>query len=76
MDYDNWKLATPPNMEYDEQEEENEITFNTISEADEANKLDEYLAEMRRDLLNVHYVLESLGHGMKNRVKDIIDRCY
>ena len=77
MDYDNWKLATPPNMEYDDEEQQDEIVYETLSEAYESANTEAFenmQSEIIAELKIVYEVLKATDNGLKGRVFRIINK--
>ena len=77
MDYDNWKLATPPHYEYDDEEQEEETTYENLTEAYESadteifeNMQSEIIAELEL----IYEALKATDHGMANKVLSIIEK--
>ena len=77
MDYDNWKLATPPNMEYDDEEQQDEIVYETLSEAYESANTEAFenmQSEIIAELKIVYEALKATDNGLKGRVFRIINK--
>ena len=77
MDYDNWKLATPPNMEYDDEEQQDEIVYEILSEAYESANTEAFenmQSEIIAELKIVYEVLKATDNGLKGRVFRIINK--
>ena len=77
MDYDNWKLATPPNMEYDDEEQQDEIVYENLSEAYESANTEAFenmQSEIIAELKIVYEVLKATDNGLKGRVFRIINK--
>ena len=77
MDYDNWKLATPPNMEYDDEEQEDEIVYENLSEAYESANTEAFenmQSEIIAELKIVYEALKATDNGLKGRVFRIINK--
>ena len=77
MDYDNWKLATPPHYEYDDEEQEEETTYDNLTEAYESADTEIFenmQSEIIFELKIVYEALKATDHGLTNRIKSIIQK--
>ena len=76
MDYDNWKLATPPHYEYDDEEkEEEEIVYKTLYDAWNSNDVeafDNMYYEIAEELKIVHEALKATDHGLRFKVEHLM----
>ena len=77
MDYDSWKLATPPHYEYDDEEQEQAPIYDSILEAYYSNDEDAFLeivSEIQNDLDVLYHALDAIDNGLKGRVLSIIEK--
>ena len=77
MDYDNWKLATPPHYEYDDEEQEEEKAYETLYDAYDSNDVEvfeEMYCGIANELKIVYEALKATDHGMANKVLSIIEK--
>ena len=75
MDYDNWKLATPPHYEYDDEEQEEETTYETLYDAYDSNDVEvfeEMYCEIANELKIVYEALKATDHGLRFKIESIM----
>ena len=77
MDYDSWKLATPPNMEYDDEEQEDEVVYENLTEAYESADT-EIFENMQSEIIDelkvIYEALKATDNGLKGRVLRVIEK--
>ena len=77
MDYDNWKLATPPHYEYDDEEQEEETTYETLYDAynsNDAEVFEEMYCGIANELKIVYEALKATDNGLRFKVESIIKK--
>ena len=66
MDYDNWKLATPPH--YEEEYEK----ISNLTEAIEHNDVSFLQEHLQSELEIIYHTLKATNHGMTSRVYNLL----
>ena len=66
IDYDNWKLASPPHYEDDDEQIKN------LTEAIEYNDFEDIQKYLQSELDIIYHTLKATNHGMTNRVLNLI----
>jgi hypothetical protein len=77
MDYDNWKLATPPHYEYDDEEQEEETTYETLTEAYNSGvwlAFENMQSEIIAELKIVYEALKATDNGLRFKVESLIKK--
>jgi len=75
MDYDNWKLATPPHYEYDDEQEEEIQLYDNLTEAYESADTEVFenmQSEIIAELKIVYEALTATDNGLRFKVESII----